>query len=74
MRRLDSDINSKQILLRIDRNIYNEICSIAKQEDTSITLKINELLEYALNNRKDIKENNYEIWRSIRVIKAGEES
>ena len=56
MRRLDSDINSKQILLRIDRNIYNEICSIAKQEDKSITLKINELLEYVLNNRKDIKE------------------
>ena len=60
MRRLDSDINSKQILLRIDRNIYNKICSIAKQEDKSITLKINELLKYALNNRKDIKENNYE--------------
>ena len=60
MRRLDSDINSKQILLRIDRNIYNKICSIAKQEDKSITLKINELLEYVLNNRKDIKENNYE--------------
>ena len=60
MRRLDSDINSKQILLRIDRNIYNEICSIAKQEDKSITLEINELLEYVLNNRKDIKENNYE--------------
>ena len=53
MRRLDSDINSKQILLRIDRNIYNEIRSIAKQEDKSITLKINELLEHALNNRKD---------------------
>ena len=56
MRRLDSDINSKQILLRIDRNIYNEIRSVAKQEDKSITLKINELLEYVLNNRKDIKE------------------
>ena len=61
MRRLDSDINSKQILLRIDRNIYNEIRSIAKQEDKSITLKINELLEYALNNRRESKENNYEI-------------
>ena len=60
MKRLDSDINSKQILLRIDRNIYNEICSIAKQEDKSITLKINELLEYVLNNRKESKENNYE--------------
>ena len=60
MKRLNSDINSKQILLRIDRNIYNEIRSIAKQEDKSITLKINELLECALNNRKDIKENNYE--------------
>ena len=60
MRRLNSDINSKQILLRIDRNIYNEIRSVAKQEDKSVTLKINELLEYVLNNRKDIKENNYE--------------
>ena len=56
MRRLDSDINSKQILLRIDRNIYNEIRYIAKQEDKSITLKINELLEYVLNSRKEPKE------------------
>ena len=60
MKRLDSEINSKQMLLRIDRNIYNEIRSIAKQEDKSITLKINELLEYVLNNRKESKENNYE--------------
>ena len=60
MKRLDSEINSKQILLRIDRNIYNEIRSVDKQEDKSITLKINELLECVLNSRKDIKENNYE--------------
>ena len=54
MRRLDNDPTRKQILLRLDSNIYNEIRSLSNKEDKSITFKINELLESSLNNNRTI--------------------
>ena len=75
MRRLNSNLESKQILLRLDRNIYNKIHSLSNKEDKSITLKINELLENSLSNNRAItvKDNGQYIERIDTLVLGDEE-
>ena len=75
MRRLNSNLESKQILLRLDRNIYNKIHSLSNKEDKSITLKINELLEDSLSNNRAItvKDNGQYIERIDTLVLGDEE-
>ena len=74
MRRLDNDPSRKQILLRLDSNIYNEIRSLSNKEDKSITLKINELLESSLiNNRTIIVNDNGQYIEHIDTLVLGDE-
>lgn len=74
MRRLDSNLESKQILLRLDRKIYNKIRLLSNKEDKSITLKINELLESSLNNNRTINiKNNGQYIEHIDNLVLGDE-
>lgn len=74
MRRLDSSLESKQILLRLDRKIYNKIRLLSNKEDKSITLKINELLESSLNNNRTINiKNNGQYIEHIDNLVLGDE-
>ena len=46
---LANDKTRKQILLRIDNDLYKHIKEVSEAEDKSITLVINEILRFALN-------------------------
>lgn len=46
---LKNDKTRKQMLLRIDNDLYKCIKELSEEEDKSITLVINEILRFALD-------------------------